>query len=375
MRFGLEDAAPPRVPCDLLAVPVAEPGTLSGAAADIDGATGGRLGQLARIEAFTGKQDTTITHFAPEAPFTRVLAVGTGTADDPEALRRYAAVAVRKAREMRAARVALSAGPNGAALAERVRAIVEGAGLGAYRFDRYRSGPEAPVESIAVIVPSGTREALGGALRLGESAVRATCLARDLVNEPANVMTPAALADVARSGAERDGLGCRVIELDEARRMGMGLFAAVAAASDQPAKFIVLDYEPKARAGASPRAGGAARVVALAGKGITFDTGGLDIKGASGMATMKGDMGGAAAVIGAMSALRDHDVPVRVLGIAAATENMISGRAMRPGDVIRSLAGKTSRLRTRTPRDGSCWETRWPLRRAKARRRSSTWRP
>src|SRR5579871_6572845 len=141
MRFGLEDAAPPRVQCDLLAVPVAEPGTLVGVAADVDGATGGRLGQLARIEAFTGKQDTTIAYFAPDTPFARVLAVGTGTATDPEALRRYAAVAVRRAREMRAARVALSAGPNGADVAERVRAVVEGAGLGAYRFDRYRSGP------------------------------------------------------------------------------------------------------------------------------------------------------------------------------------------------------------------------------------------
>lgn len=113
----------------------------------------------------------------------------------------------------------------------------------------------------------------------------------------------------------------------------MGLFAAVAAGSEQPPKFIVLDYKP-ASAGTS-------RTVALCGKGITFDTGGYSIKTAGGMATMKTDMAGAAAVLAAMGVLKDLAVPVRVLGIAAATENMISGRATRPGDVVRGLGGKT----------------------------------
>src|SRR5579872_66496 len=347
MRFGLGDTAPHRTQCDLLALPVSEPGTLSGPAADVDGATGGRLAELARVEGFTGKQGTTVMHFAPDAPFRRVLLVGTGAGSDHERLRRYAAVTVRRAREARAVRIALHTGPDGSDAAERVRAIVEGAGLGAYRFDKYRGGTDTPVQEATVLVPTGAQEALGAALRLGEAAVRATCLARDLVNEPANVMTPAGLADAARAVAERDGLRFRVIELDEARRMGMGLFAAVAAASDQPPKFIVLTYEPKGSGGGErPR-----RTVAIVGKGITFDSGGLDIKGASGMATMKGDMGGAAAVVGAMSALRAHDVPVRVLGIATATENMISGHAMRPGDIIRSLAGKTVEI-TNTDAEG-----------------------
>jgi leucyl aminopeptidase len=156
------------------------------------------------------------------------------------------------------------------------------------------------------------------------------------VNEPANVLTPTALAEAARAVAEAGKMRCRIIDLDEARAIGMNLFAAVAAASDQPPKFIVMEYEPD---GGAVQKG--ARRVALVGKGITFDSGGLSIKTASGMTTMKGDMGGAAAVVGAMSGLRAYEVPVRVLGIAAATENMISGRALKPGDVVRGLAGKT----------------------------------
>ena len=336
MRFALSTTAPQDATCQLLALPIAEPGTLGAPAAAVDRAVGGRLGELAREEGFTGKPDTTVTLFAPGAPFRRAMLVGIGSAQSPEALRRYAALAVRGAREAHAGRIALASGANGQAAGEHVRAVVEGAGLGAYRFDRYRASNGTPSVEEAAILVSDDGAPLGAALALGEAAVQATCLARDLVNEPANVMTPTALAETARAVAEAGRMRCRVIDADEARRMGMGLFGAVAAASEQPAKFIVMEYEP---------AGGAARQnarrVALVGKGITFDTGGLSIKTAGGMSTMKGDMAGAAAVVAAMSGLRAYDAPVRVLGIAAATENMISGRAVRPGDIVRGLGGKT----------------------------------
>jgi len=338
MRFTLGDTALQDTTCELLALPVPEPGTLTAPAAAVDRAVGGRLSELARAEGFTGKQGTTLTLFAPDAPFRQVTLVGIGARPSPEALRRYAAVAVRRARDTHATRVALASGVDGPAVVEHVRAVVEGAGLGAYRFDRYRASDGTPaVEDATIIAAGGDRTSLGAALGLGEAAVQATCLARDLVNEPANVLTPTALADAARAVAEGGRMRCRIIELDEARTMGMGLFAAVAAASDQPAKFIVMEYEPGGSAG--KKAGG--RRVALVGKGITFDSGGLSIKTAGGMATMKGDMGGAAAVVGAMSGLRAYDVPVRVLGVAAATENMISGRAVKPGDIVRGLGGKT----------------------------------
>ncbi len=338
MRFVLADTALHELPCDLLALPVSERGSLEGNAARVEQAAGGRLAEIARADGFTGARGQVVLVHTPEAPFRRALLVGVGREAGTEALRRYAATAIRRARAVRAGRVAL---PTPGARAtedtppdERVRAVVEGAGLGIYRFDRYRSHDEPAPAEVLLAAGDGDRGALGRAIRAGEVAVDATCRARDLVNEPANVMTPAALADAARAVAAGSGLGLTVLELDEARAMGMGLFAAVAAGSAEPPKFIVLEYRPDA-------SGPAPRTVALVGKGITFDTGGLSIKPAGGMRTMKSDMAGAAAVIATMGALRDLAVPVRVLGIAAATENMINGRATRPGDIVRGLGGKT----------------------------------
>ncbi|HEV2440844.1 MAG TPA: leucyl aminopeptidase [bacterium] len=334
MRVTFADTLPHAAVCDLLAFAVAEPGTLDRDATAVDTHLGGRLVEAVRADGFTGKRGRTMLLHALDAPFRRVLLVGIGRGADPETVRRFAAVAARQARDVHAKRVAVAVPLDEAgAPADRVRAAAEGAGLAAYRFDRYRAG-EDPAPDETVVLARGDRGVLTRAVRQAEITVAATCRARDLVNEPANVVTPTALADLAREIGARDGMACRVIDLDEAREMGMGLFAAVAAGSDQPPKFIVLDYRPASGAGAS-------RTVALCGKGITFDSGGYSIKTASGMATMKGDMAGAAAVLAAMGALKELAVPVRVLGIVAATENMINGRATRPGDVVRGLGGKT----------------------------------
>jgi leucyl aminopeptidase len=336
VRFTLDPTPPQHYQGDLLALPVPEPGTLSGAAAEVDRVAGGRLAEVARGERFTGKaQRTAVLHGG--GPAAHVLLVGIGADPTPEALRRYAAVAVRRARDLGAARVGLGAGleaagvERAAAAEEAVAAVVEGAGLGAYRFDRYRKTDPPQPADVAVLAPGGDPRGLGRAVRAAEIAVAATWRARDLVNEPANVLTPAALAEAAHELARSSGLDCRVIDLDEARAMGMGLFAAVAQGSAQPPKFIVLEYRPP-----NPR-----RTVALVGKGITFDSGGLSIKSAGGMKTMKGDMAGAAAVVAAMGALRDLNVRDRVIGIAAATENMVGSAAMRPGDIVRGLGGLT----------------------------------
>jgi leucyl aminopeptidase len=335
MRVTLADTPVQATRCDLLAVPVAEPGTLAGDAAALDAHLKGRLAEAARADGFTGKRGRTLLLHALDAPFRRVLLVGAGAGRDAETVRRVAAVAARRAREVHAARLALAVPDGGAepnAPYERARAAAEGAGLAAYRFDKYRTRDDPGPEE-TVLLTRGDGASLERAVREADIAVAATCRARDLVNEPANVVTPSALADLAREIAARDGMTCRVIDVDEAREMGMGLFAAVAAGSEQPAKFIVLDYRPAA--------GTAGRTVALLGKGITFDSGGYSIKTAGGMATMKGDMAGAAAVLGAMGALRPLAVAVRVLGVVPATENMISGRATRPGDIVRGLGGKT----------------------------------
>jgi leucyl aminopeptidase len=345
MRLALTDTPPFQCACDLLALPVPEPGVLAGEAVEVDRATRGRLAEIARAEGFSGKPNRTTLLQWPDGPARRVLLVGVGRDPGPERLRRYGAVATRRAQDLRATRVALatSAGtPDGQAPEEALRAVAEGARLGTYRFNRYRKpDAESEIDTVDVIARRGGREALTRALRTAEIATSATCRARDLVNEPSNVLTPTALAETARELAASSGLECQIIDLDEARTLGMGLFAAVAQGSAQPPKFIVLDYRPA----------GARRTIALVGKGITFDSGGLSIKTASGMKTMKGDMAGAATVVATMGALRDLGVSVRVLGIAAATENMINGAAMRPGDIIRSLNGRTVEI-TNTDAEG-----------------------
>jgi len=345
MRLALTDTPPHQCACDLLALPIPEPGVLRGEAAEVDRAVGGRLSEVAKAQGFSGKPNRTTVLQWPDGPPRHVLLVGVGRDPHPERLRRYGAVAIRRAQELRATRVALATNagePDGQAPDETLRAVAEGASLGAYRFDRYRKPDhESEIEIVEVIARHGGREALDRALRTAEIGTRATNRARDLVNEPSNVLTPTALAEVARDLAASSGFECRVIDLDEARTLGMGLFVAVAQGSAQPPKFIVLDYRPA----------GAQRTVALVGKGITFDSGGLSIKPASGMKTMKGDMAGAAAVVAAMGALRDLGVSVRVLGIAVATENMINGAAMRPGDIIRALSGHTVEI-TNTDAEG-----------------------
>ena len=345
MRFTLADTPPEQCACDLLALPVPESGTLLGEAANVDRTTNGRLGEIAAAERFTGKANRTVLLQTPGGPARRILLVGVGRDRTIERLRRYSAVAIRRARDLRAARVALAAGigsDGGPITDSAARAIIEGAGLAAYKFDRYRKAEDdAEIAEIIIAARGGNRDALGRAIRTAEVVVRATCLARDLVNEPSNVLTPTGLAEAARGIAQSGGLEFRVIDLEEARAMGMGLFAAVAQGSAQPPKFIVLDYRPAA----------ARRTVAVVGKGITFDSGGLSIKTASGMKTMKGDMAGAAAVVCAMGALRDLGATVRVIGIAAATENMIGGAAMRPGDIVRGLSGLTVEI-TNTDAEG-----------------------
>src|SRR5262249_4231208 len=153
----------------------------------------------------------------------------------------------------------------------------------------------------------------------------ATCLTRDLVNEPANVVTPTSLAEHAQEIAHAGGLGIKVLEREDCDKMAMGAYLGVAKGSQEPPKFIHLTYTPKGRA---------RRRVAVIGKAITFDSGGLALKTADGMLRMKDAMSGAAAVLGIFQALPHLKPPVEVHGLIAATENMPSGTAQRPGDIV-----------------------------------------
>ncbi len=262
----------------------------------------------------------------------RVIVVGLGAAADLDAERlRIAAALVRnRAEELGSSHLSWEL-PTGAD-PERAAAIVTGTILGAYRFDRFKPSDAPAVPQRLTIAGAGEQPA--DAVRTAVIVADAQNRARDLGNSPPNLMTPSALADYAVAlAAGHDAVSATVLDEEQIRSSGMGAFAAVAQGSDQPAKLIALSYEPPAAAGG--------RRLALIGKAVTFDSGGLWLKPTASQITMKFDMAGGAAVIETVAALAQLEAPVRVLAVIGATENMINGAAMRPGDILTALDGTT----------------------------------
>jgi leucyl aminopeptidase len=265
----------------------------------------------------------------------RFVLVGLGKRDafDAERAREAAAVAYGRAGELGASVLCWEV-PHHVG-DEVVAGLVEGTVLAAYRFDRYKSrngGDEEEERRVRRLLVSAHHD-------VSEPVARATVLAeaqngaRDLQNLPANDLTPAALGDAARAlAAEIDGLGVEVEGREGIEARGMGAFASIARGSYEDPRLIVLRYEPAGAAG--PRLG-------YVGKAVTFDTGGISIKPAAKMAEMKFDMSGGAAVIEAIAAIARLELPVRVLGVVGATENMPSGRSVKPGDIVRAMNGVT----------------------------------
>ncbi|HEY8580783.1 MAG TPA: M17 family peptidase N-terminal domain-containing protein, partial [Beijerinckiaceae bacterium] len=215
-----------------------------------------------------------------------------------------------------------------------VGGLVEGTLLAAYRFDRYRRQPDEPRPRLDELIVSAHHD-VSAPVAAARVLAEAQNAARDLANTPANDLPPQALADRARALAERHATVSAEVEgRDGIVARGMGAFAAVAQGSDAEPALITLRYEP-----AEPAAG--APLLGLVGKAVTFDSGGLSIKPAASMPAMKFDMGGGAAVLEAVGAIAELGLPVRVLAVVGATENMINGRAMRPGDVVRTKQGLT----------------------------------
>ncbi len=338
MKLSLETRSPADARADVLVVgrhsdtarPAAE-------LVALDKKLGGLLSAVLKTERFEGKAGQ-ISQFYTDGRIAagRVLVVGLGVkkAGDPDAVRRGASAAIRRARDLGASTAAVLISADGLTARQRAQAIVEGAILGSYRFDRYlKEKSDKVIQSVAVVEPArrnhaGAREGL----RVGEVWAAATCLSRDLVNEPANVVTPSYLAKRAQEIAREGGLKLKVLERADCAKLAMGAYLGVAQGSQEPPKFIHLTYAPRRR----PR-----RRVAVIGKGITFDSGGLDLKTADGMLRMKDDMSGAAAVLGIFQALPRLKLPIEVHGLIAATENMPSGTAQRPGDIVRAMNGLT----------------------------------
>jgi leucyl aminopeptidase len=270
-----------------------------------------------------------------------VVAVGLGAPGEVgrETLRRAGAAFARTSWHAEAAALVLSgARPAGLDPAEAAEAVVEGIALATYQFTTYK-GEAKPSRLERVSIVGEDVSKLGAGAARGARIAKAVSMARDLVNEPAGAMTPRRLADVARDLADRHGLSVTVLDEVAIASEGLGGLAGVAQGSEEPPRLIELVYQPSTPA---PGVGdGHVPTIALVGKGITFDSGGLSIKTADGMMTMKTDMSGAAAVLATMSALADLAVGSKVVAIVPTTENMPGGRAIKPGDVLKIRNGKT----------------------------------
>lgn len=291
---------------------------------------------------FLGKAGQTLLLHAPAGlAAERLLLVGVGAQAkvSPEALRRAAGTAVRYAMDKGIRSLALTIEPLAVNSAEALRAIAEGVTLAGFDSDTYKSDrKDRSLTNITILAAgfdSEPQDALTAAFQQGIQAAESQNFTRALVLEPGNVLTPTELARRAAQMADEVGLSCQVHSTDFLREQKMNAFLAVAQGSAQPPALVVLRYEPE---GALPQD---APVIALVGKGITFDTGGISIKPADGMEKMKYDMAGAAAMLGAMRAIALRKPAVRVLCLICSAENMPSGTAYKPGDIVTAMSGKT----------------------------------
>jgi leucyl aminopeptidase len=307
-----------------------------GIAGRADARLDGLLRRAAAEERFTAKPGQSLlahTHGALSARRVALVGLGALAGDDPRALRSAAGSAVRLAGSVGAVRAALT-WPSGTVDAT-LAAAAEGAWLGSYRFDRYLTDDRNRPPSLTslTLCPSSpvSPEVAAAELARARITARAVARARDLVNEPAGVLTPTRLAALASEWAEQAGLSVEVLDRAACAELGMGLYLAVAQGSHEEPRFIHLTWRPP----------GARRRLVLVGKGVTFDSGGLSLKTNEGMLDMKTDMAGAAAVLAATVAAGEEKLPIEVHALAACTENMPSGNSYKLGDVIRSLNGKT----------------------------------
>ena len=278
--------------------------------------------------------ETNLMHKPANIKAKRLLLVSGGGAKKFTSydLRRMAGTAVR-ALKSRGIRSFAFVAPSNIPAEEAVRAIVEGAHVGNFDPDYYRSDRKDQKIDALTVLASGDKGALEKIAAEAQVIGESQNFTRDLVNEPSNRMTPTILAERAKKMSAEVGLKCEVYGADKIKEMKMGAFWSVAQGSDEPPALIVMTYEP-AGAPAKP-------VLGLVGKGITFDTGGISIKPADGMEKMKYDMAGGATMIGAMRAIALLKPKVKVIGIVCATENMPSGKAQKPGDVQIAMSGKS----------------------------------
>lgn len=344
MEIRAKQASLTEVQCDVLVVNLFEgvktPGGGTGA---VDKVLDGLISKyVIEKEEFKGKLNQMyVLPTQSKIPADKVLLVGLGKSEEfnLNKIREVSSKVIKKAKSLKARTICTilhGAGTAGLEAEHCARMITEGAVIGSYNFDKYKTKKdedkenEKEIQSLEIVEMDVSKlDGINKGIQTGSIIAEGVNFARNLINEPACTATPTYLAEIAMS---LEGLDCIVIEKEEIEKMGMGLYLAVGQGSAEPPKFIHMKYRPEGE----PR-----KKIAIVGKGITFDSGGLDLKPASGMRTMKQDMSGSAATLGIMKAIAQLQPDVEVHGIIAACENMPGSKAYRPGDVFKAMNGKT----------------------------------
>jgi leucyl aminopeptidase len=317
------------------------PGGSTGA---LDKLLDGAISGLIEDGEISGKQgEIGMLHTTRKLNAKRVVVVGLGKRDkfNMDTVRDVSSIVARHLRRVgvkRAATIAHGAGIGGLDATMSAQAMTEGTVLGLYAFNQYRARkddePERELEELVIVEQDKDRiKSLKMGVEKGNLLAESVVIARDLINEPANVVNPAKMAEIATEVAKRGKLNITVLGREDMMELGMGAILAVTAGSMNEPKLIVMEHrgDPNNQD----------NNIALVGKGITFDSGGISIKPSASMWEMKGDMSGGASVIGAMNAIASLGPKINVFGVVPAVENMPSGTAQRPGDIIRAMNGKT----------------------------------
>jgi leucyl aminopeptidase len=311
----------------------------AGATAGVDKALDGAISSLISRGEIKGKfGEVSIVHTFEKLPAGIVAIAGLGKRQDfnVDKIRGVAGEFCRALRKLNCHKIATilhDAGIGSIELEASAKAIAEGALLGLYNFTKYKKPEYEDIEEMMIVVREREKvPILESAIGKGKVVALATNLARDMVNEPANYMTPGQMAEAAKEISSKYNLEFKVFDREDMEAMGMGALLGVAKGSNQPPKLITLSYKGDKHS---------EKALGFLGKGITFDSGGISIKASEGMDEMKDDMAGAAAVMTALGAIAQLKPKINVTAIIPATENLPSGTALKPGDVLKAMNGKT----------------------------------
>jgi leucyl aminopeptidase len=315
--------------------------TPGGVAAQLDKNSGGLIGKIITRGDFTGRlNEVAVIYPREDLPTKRLVLVGLGKRVDfsLERLRGAFSKAAQHIRTLNVSELSTSIDWRGVNLPldQATESVVEGIILGLYRFTRFKTIDRDETGELATVTiveeQESTAEIIRTAANTAGIIADAVLFARDIVSAPANEMTPSRLAHEAMESSQKRNIKCTILDQGEIRELGMNALLGVASGSDEAPKFIIMEYHGGKRSSS---------VIALVGKGLTFDSGGISIKPAEKMDQMKSDMAGGAAVIAAVRAAAELGLPVNLVGLVPAVENLPSGKAYKPGDILKSLSGQT----------------------------------